>query len=53
MLTAMALMVLRYEIRVRMYPGETIEECRRRVLDVGKETFILQAKSSELVFIRR
>ena len=53
MLAAMAMIVMKYDIKVRLLEGETMESARKRVLDAGRSTLILHANKTELVFVRR
>jgi hypothetical protein len=53
MLTVLAMIVMKYDIRVNLLEGETMEDARKRVLDVGRSTLVLHAKKTELVFVRR
>jgi hypothetical protein len=49
----MAMIVMKYDIKVRLLEGETMESARKRVLDAGRAALLLHARKTELVFVRR
>jgi hypothetical protein len=53
MLAALAMIVMKYDIKMNLLEGETMEGARRRVIDVGRFGLLLHAKKTELVFVRR